>query len=119
LDGEKLTGEAAEQENEPIYGKTYLPRKFKITFAIPPRNDVDVFAHDLSFIAIVENGELQGYNVTVGGGMGVTHGDPKTYPRLASVVGFCTPGQLLEVSETIVKIQRDFGDRTERKHARL
>jgi sulfite reductase (NADPH) hemoprotein beta-component len=119
LDGEKLTGDAAAQENEPIYGKTYLPRKFKMTFAIPPRNDVDVFAHDLSFIAIVGNGELQGYNVTVGGGMGVTHGDPKTYPRLASVVGFCTPGQVLEVSETIVKIQRDFGDRTDRKHARL
>ncbi|HET6565947.1 MAG TPA: NADPH-dependent assimilatory sulfite reductase hemoprotein subunit [Xanthomonadales bacterium] len=119
LDGEKLTGAAAEQENEPIYGKTYLPRKFKMSFAIPPRNDVDVFAHDLSFIAIVGKGELQGYNVVVGGGMGVTHGDPKTYPRLASVVGFCTPEQVLEVSETIVTIQRDFGDRTERKHARL
>jgi sulfite reductase (NADPH) hemoprotein beta-component len=119
LDGEKLTDEDAAQENEPIYGKTYLPRKFKMSFAIPPRNDVDAFAHDLSFIAIIEDGELQGYNVAVGGGMGVTHGDPKTYPRLATVVGFCLPGQVLEVSETIVKIQRDFGDRTERKHARL
>lgn len=119
LDGEKLTGEAAVQEHEPIYGATYLPRKFKMAFAIPPRNDVDLFAHDLSFIAIVENGELQGYNVAVGGGMGVTHGDPKTYPRLATVVGFCKPEHVLKVSETIVKIQRDFGDRTDRKHARL
>ncbi len=119
LDGEKLTGEKAAQENEPIYGATYLPRKFKMAFAIPPRNDVDLFAHDLSFIAIVENGELQGYNVAVGGGMGVTHGDPKTYPRLATVVGFCKPEQVLKVAENIVKIQRDFGDRTNRKHARL
>jgi sulfite reductase (NADPH) hemoprotein beta-component len=119
LDGEKLVGEAAEQEHEPIYGKTYLPRKFKIVFAVPPRNDVDVFAHDLSYIAIVAGGELQGYNVAVGGGMGVTHGDPKTYPRLASVVGFCSPDQVLDVSEAIVKIQRDFGDRSDRKHARF
>jgi sulfite reductase (NADPH) hemoprotein beta-component len=119
LDGEKLTGENAAKEKEPIYGATYLPRKFKMSFAIPPRNDVDLFAHDLSYIAIVEDGELQGYNVAVGGGMGVTHGDPRTYPRLATVVGFCLPEQLLEVTETIVKIQRDFGDRTDRKHARL
>jgi sulfite reductase (NADPH) hemoprotein beta-component len=119
LDGEKLTGEAAAQEKEPIYGATYLPRKFKMSFAIPPRNDVDVFAHDLSFIAIVEGGELAGYNVAVGGGMGVTHGDPKTYPRLATVIGFCLPEQVIEVSEAIVKIQRDAGDRTDRKHARL
>ncbi len=119
LDGEKLSAEQEAQQDEPIYGRTYLPRKFKISFAIPPRNDVDAFAHDLSFIAIVEKGALQGYNVAVGGGMGVTHGDPKTYPRLATVVGFCLPEQLLEVTETIVKIQRDFGDRTDRKHARL
>ncbi len=119
LDGEKLTAEETANQHEPIYGPTYLPRKFKISFAVPPRNDVDLFAHDLSFIAIIENGELQGYNVAVGGGMGVTHGDPKTYPRLATVVGFCLPEQLLQVTETIVKIQRDFGDRTDRKHARL
>lgn len=119
LDGEKLSDELAAEENESIYGATYLPRKFKMSFAIPPRNEVDAFAHDLSFIAIVEEGQLLGYNVAVGGGMGVTHGDPKTYPRLATVVGFCLPGQVLEVSETIVKIQRDFGDRTDRKHARL
>jgi len=119
LDGEKLNSEPGAEESEPIYGATYLPRKFKMSFAIPPRNDVDAFAHDLSFIAIAEKGQLLGYNVAVGGGMGVTHGDPKTYPRLATVVGFCLPGQVLEVAETIVKIQRDFGDRTDRKHARL
>jgi len=106
-------------DHEPIYGATYLPRKFKMSFAIPPRNDVDVFAHDLSFIAIVRNGELAGYNVVIGGGMGATHGDPDTYPRLADVVGFCTPDQVVEVSEIVVTIQRDFGDRTERKHARF
>jgi len=120
LDKKRVAGgEPVVEDQEPIYGATYLPRKFKMSFAIPPRNDVDVLAHDLNFIAIVENGELAGYNVTVGGGMGVTHGDPATYPRLADVVGFCTAEQVITVSETIVKIQRDFGDRTERKHARL
>ena len=106
-------------DHEPIYGPTYLPRKFKMSFAIPPRNDVDVFAHDLSFIAIIENNVLAGYNVAVGGGMGATHGDPATYPRLADVIGFCTREQVLTVTEVIVTIQRDFGDRTSRKHARL
>jgi len=104
---------------EPIYGPTYLPRKFKMSFAIPPRNDVDVYAHDLSFIAISGKSGLVGFNVTVGGGMGATHGDPATYPRLADVLGFCTVEQVVEVSEAIVTIQRDHGDRTERKHARL
>ena len=75
---------------EPIYGKTYLPRKFKIVVAVPPSNDVDVFAHDLGFIAIVDDkGEVAGWNVTVGGGMGMTHGEPDTYPRTADVLGFC------------------------------
>ncbi|MSQ99045.1 MAG: NADPH-dependent assimilatory sulfite reductase hemoprotein subunit [Xanthomonadales bacterium] len=106
-------------DHEPIYGPTYLPRKFKMSFAIPPRNDVDVFAHDLSFIAIIENNVLAGYNVAVGGGMGATHGDPATYPRLADTIGFCTREQVLAVTEAIVTIQRDFGDRTSRKHARL
>ena len=110
---------AGTKDSEPIYGPTYLPRKFKMSFAIPPRNDVDVFAHDLSFIAIAGKDGLQGFNVTVGGGMGVTHGDPATYPRLADMLGFCTPDQVVEISEAIVKIQRDNGDRSERKHARL
>jgi sulfite reductase (NADPH) hemoprotein beta-component len=120
LAGERVAGTSGKvKDAEPIYGPTYLPRKFKMSFAVPPRNDVDVFAHDLSFIAIVESGALAGFNVTVGGGMGMSHGDPATYPRLADVIGFCTPEQVVEVTETIVTIQRDFGDRSERKHARL
>jgi len=110
---------AGTPDREPIYGSTYLPRKFKMSFAVPPRNDVDVFAHDLSFIAIIGNEGLEGFNVAVGGGMGATHGDPATYPRLADLLGFCTLDQVVEVAETIVKIQRDNGDRSERKHARL
>ncbi len=117
LDGEKIT--TSEQEEEPIYGKTYLPRKFKITIAVPPSNDVDVFANDLSFIAIVENGELMGYNVAVGGGMGMTHGNEATFPRLAEVIGFCLPEQAVDVAEKVVLVQRDYGDRSDRKHARL
>jgi sulfite reductase (NADPH) hemoprotein beta-component len=117
LDGEKLN--SSEEEVEPIYGKTYLPRKFKITIAVPPSNDVDIFANDLSFIAIVEAGTLVGYNVAVGGGMGMTHGADATYPRLADVIGFCATEQVLAVAENVVKVQRDFGDRRERKHARL
>ncbi|MBD8879699.1 assimilatory sulfite reductase (NADPH) hemoprotein subunit [Rhodanobacter sp. 7MK24] len=119
LDGEKLVGEAAEAENEPLYGATYLPRKFKIGVAIPPLNDVDVFAQDLGLIAILERGELVGFNVAIGGGMGATHGDPTTYPRLASVIGFVAPGDLLALSEAIIAVQRDWGNREERKHARF
>ena len=116
LNGEKLAGEA---EHEPILGQLYLPRKFKTGVVVPPHNDVDVFSQDLGFIAILENGEVQGFNLTVGGGLGATHGEPQTYPRLADVIGFLTPDQLLKVAETVVMIQRDFGDRTDRKHARL
>jgi sulfite reductase (NADPH) hemoprotein beta-component len=116
LDGEKLTGTP---EVEPIYGPTYLPRKFKSAIAVPPVNDVDIFANDLGFIAIIEDGELKGFNLTVGGGLGTSHGEAATYPRLADVVGFLTPGQLLTVAEAVVTTQRDFGDRSERKHARL
>jgi sulfite reductase (NADPH) hemoprotein beta-component len=116
LDGEKLAGTA---EVEPIYGPTYLPRKFKAAIAVPPLNDVDVFANDLGFIAILKDGELQGFNLTVGGGLGTSHGEAATYPRLADVVGFLEPGQLLTVAEAVVTTQRDFGDRGNRKHARL
>jgi len=115
LDGEKLDGE----EVELIYGDTYLPRKFKAAFVVPPINDVDVFTQDLGFIAIVEHGELVGYNVTVGGGMGMSHGEPGTYPRLGDVLGCCERDQVLAVSEAVVATQRDYGDRTNRKHARL
>jgi sulfite reductase (NADPH) hemoprotein beta-component len=117
LDGEPLVGEP--KAEEPLYGATYLPRKFKIGLAIPPLNDVDVFAQDLGLIAIINDGQLQGFNVAIGGGMGASHGDPTTYPRLASVIGFVTPGQLFTVAETVVAVQRDWGNRAERKHARL
>ena len=117
LDGEKI--ESSEDDIEPIYGKTYLPRKFKITIAVPPSNDVDIYANCLSFIAIVEDGKLVGYNVAVGGGMGSTHGNEETYPRIADVIGFCTPEQVVDVSEKVVLVQRDFGDRTDRKHSRF
>ncbi|MFT5769289.1 MAG: sulfite reductase (NADPH) hemoprotein beta-component [Lysobacterales bacterium] len=116
LDKEKLE---TSEEHEPIYGKSYLPRKFKTAFAVPPANDVDVLAHDLGFIAVEEKGRLAGYTVTVGGGMGVTHGDPATYPLLARPLGFISSDQVCEVGEAIIKIQRDFGDRSNRKHARF
>lgn len=119
LDGVQVAGPEAEEEKEPLYGDTYLPRKFKIGIALPPSNDVDIFAQDLGFIAIAEAGELKGFNIAVGGGMGTTHSDKTTYPRLASVIGFCKPQQLLEVTEHVIGIQRDFGDRTQRKHARF
>lgn len=117
LDEEKVI--SSEEEVEPIYGKTYLPRKFKIAVAVPPSNDVDIYANCLSFIAVVENGELVGYNIAVGGGMGSTHGNEATYPRIADVIGFCTPEQAVDVAEKIVLVQRDFGDRTDRKHSRF
>ncbi len=118
LDGEKV--EDSKGEVEPIYGPTYLPRKFKTTIAIPPDNDVDIYSQDLGYIAIIDDaGDVLGYNVTVGGGMGMTHGEPETYPRTADILGFCTPEQAVDVGEKIVTVQRDFGDRTNRKHARL
>ena len=117
LDGEPVVSEV--EPVEPIYGATYLPRKFKIAIAVPPDNDVDVFAHDLGYIAVVDDGVLRGFNVTIGGGMGATHGDASTHPRLADVIGFVTPDQVLSIAEHVVGIQRDWGDRTNRKHARL
>jgi sulfite reductase (NADPH) hemoprotein beta-component len=108
------------EEEEPMYGRTYLPRKFKTVFAVPPSNDVDVFAHDLGFIAITDDGgNLAGFNITVGGGMGMSFNQIETYPRLADVMGFCRPDQVVDVAEAIVTVQRDFGDRTDRKHARF
>ncbi len=106
-------------EVEPIYGSTYLPRKFKIAVAVPPSNDVDVFAHDLSFIAIVENGRITGYNVVVGGGMGASHGEPETYPRTGTVIGYVAADHLVPTAEAVLTLQRDYGDRSNRKHARL
>ncbi len=117
LDGEKTA--IGESEVEPIYGKTYLPRKFKIAVALPPRNDVDVFSNCLGFVGIAEGEKIVGYNVLVGGGLGMTHGKVATFPRLADVIGFCTPEQVVQVAEEVVKIQRDHGDRSDRRHARL
>jgi sulfite reductase (NADPH) hemoprotein beta-component len=117
LNEEKVAG--GEVEDEPILGRTYLPRKFKIAVALPPHNDVDVFAHDLGFIAIVQRDRIVGYNVVVGGGMGMTHGEPETYPRTGDVIGFCKPGDAVAVAEAVVTVQRDYGDRSNRKHARL
>ncbi len=117
LDEEKV--ETSEEFIEPLYGKTYLPRKFKIAVAIPPSNDVDIYANCLSFIAILEGEKIVGYNVSVGGGMGMTHGNETTFPRLADVIGFCTPEQAVDVAEKVMLVQRDFGDRSDRKWARL
>ena len=117
IDDEKLAG--GEEEDEPILGRTYLPRKFKIAIAVPPHNDVDAFAHEIGLIAIVEYGAVVGYNVAVGGGMGMTHGEPETFPRTGDVIGFCSPEQVMDVCEKVVTIQRDWGDRSNRKHARL
>jgi sulfite reductase (NADPH) hemoprotein beta-component len=109
----------SKEEVEPLYGNRYLPRKFKIGFILPPNNDCDIYSQDLGFIAIVEQGKIAGYNVVVGGGLGSTFGIPEAYPRTGDVIGFCTPGQVIEVAENIVIIQRDNGDRKNRKQARL
>lgn len=117
LDGEKI--ESSRTDVEPIYGDTYLPRKFKAAFVIPPQNDVDIYAQDLGFITILKDGKVAGFNVTVGGGMGMTHGETDTFPRLGDVFGFIAANDVLAIAEAIVTIQRDYGDRTNRKHARL
>src|SRR5882757_7078972 len=117
LDEEMVAG--GEPEREPMYGATYLPRKFKTGFALPPSNDVDIFSQDLGFIAIVENGKLAGYNVTVGGGQGMSHGNAETFARLADVLGFIPPDKVNAIGEAVLTTQRDFGDRTNRRHARL
>ena len=118
LDEEKVTGSA--DVDEPLYGATYLPRKFKMAVAVPPLNDVDVFANDFGLVAIVDaRGALAGFNVSIGGGMGASHGDAATYPRLADVIGFVSPEQVLAIAEAAITVQRDLGDRIERKHARF
>ncbi len=117
LDEKQVAGSG--EEDEPVYGTTYLPRKFKIAFAIPPRNDVDVFANDLGFIAIVDDARVTGFNVLAGGGMGATHGDADTYPRLASMLGYVQAEDVVAVAEAVLTTQRDFGNRSNRKRARL
>ncbi len=121
IDGVQLNLDDAANKDfvDPLYGQTYLPRKFKTAFVLPPVNDMDVFTNDLGFIAIVENGHRVGYNLAVGGGMGRSHGNEVTYPRLADVLGFFQPEHLEAVAKAVLTIHRDFGDRTDRKHARL
>lgn len=118
LDGEKIADK--ELEKDELYQDRYMPRKFKVAIAIPPNNDVDVLANDLGLIAIIENGELQGFNIAIGGGMSATHGNSDHYPRLASVLGFVdTKEKTLKAVYEVATIQRDYGNRSDRKLARL
>ncbi|HET6254766.1 MAG TPA: NADPH-dependent assimilatory sulfite reductase hemoprotein subunit [Puia sp.] len=118
LDQEQLTDK--KQEEDPLYQDRYLPRKFKIGIAIPPNNDVDVLTNDLGLIAIIEAGELKGFNLAIGGGLGATHGNAETYPRLATVIGFVPADErLFKAIYEVVTIQRDYGNRSDRKLARL
>jgi sulfite reductase (NADPH) hemoprotein beta-component len=110
---------ATSEIEEPFFGRTYMPRKFKIGFAIPPVNDIDVYTQDLGFIAIVEKGVVTGFNVAIGGGMGRTDQKPETYPRLADVIGFITPDQVLATCDAVMGVQRDYGNRKDRAHARF
>lgn len=120
-DGKKsqVAGDAV-QDFEPLYGPTYLPRKFKITIAIPPHNDTDVYAHDVGLIAIKgDDGHLVGFNLLAGGGMGATHNNKKTYPQTGRMMGFVKTEEVHIACEKVMLVQRDHGDRKNRKHARL
>lgn len=118
LDEEKLLDK--KQEEDPLYQDRYLPRKFKIAIVIPPNNDVDVLANDIGLIAIIEKNKLKGFNIAIGGGLSITHGNPETYARLASVIAFVEPGEkALKAVYEILTIQRDYGNRSDRKLARL
>jgi sulfite reductase (NADPH) hemoprotein beta-component len=118
LDGE-LNSTTEAVDDEPIYGHTYLPRKFKIALALPPYNDADVFSNDIGLIAMEENGQLLGFNVVIGGGLGMTFGMNETYPRLADLIGFVPADKVIDVCEKVVTIQRDWGNRENRKLSRL
>jgi sulfite reductase (ferredoxin) len=119
-DGELAHTSNAGPVDEPIYGAAYLPRKFKIAVTVPGDNSVDIYTNDAGVVPIVSrDGKIEGYNITVGGGLGMTHGKHATYPRLADEFAFVTPEQLIDVMKAIVIVQRDHGDRTNRKHARL
>jgi len=119
LDGEPVAGGPPGGEPDPIYGTRYLPRKFKVAFAFPDDNCCDVHSNDLGFLVVAQGDRLTGFNVLVGGGMGRTHGKTDTYPRLADTLGFATTGEVREVAEAVVKVQRDHGNRGDRRHARL
>jgi len=118
LDQEKIADK--KEEEDPLYQDRYLPRKFKIAIAIPPNNDVDVFGNDIGLIAIVENNQLKGFNIAIGGGLSSTHGNPATYPRLGTIIGFVSGEEkILKTIYEIVTIQRDYGNRSDRSLARL
>jgi sulfite reductase (ferredoxin) len=121
VDGEKWpdNGPAAAEAPDPLYGERYLPRKFKIGLAVPQDNTIDVLTNDLAIIARWEGGRLAGYDFLLGGGHGMTHNNPKTYPRLATPVAFVLPEDLLDTAAAVVKLHRDYGDRGNRRHARL
>ncbi|WP_026700820.1 assimilatory sulfite reductase (NADPH) hemoprotein subunit [Salibacterium aidingense] len=119
LDEEKVVDSSEPEEVEPIYKDVYLPRKFKIGIAVPPSNDIDVFSQDIGLIAIVEDGSLQGFNISVGGGLGMTHGESETYPQIGRVIGFCRPEHVIDTVEKLLTIQRDYGNRSNRKNARF
>lgn len=110
---------ASSESEEPFYGRTYLPRKFKIGFALPPSNDIDVYAQDLGFIAIGGPNGLEGFNVVIGGGMGRTDGVPETYPRLASLIGYVPAARVIACADAVMTVQRDYGDRKDRQRARF
>ncbi|MBV1692038.1 NADPH-dependent assimilatory sulfite reductase hemoprotein subunit [Novosphingobium sp. G106] len=110
---------AGSDPEEPFYGRTYMPRKFKIGFALPPSNDIDVYAQDLGLIAIESDEGLAGFNVVIGGGMGRTDQAPETYPRLASMIGFVPAGRVIACADAVMAVQRDYGDRRDRQHARF
>ncbi len=109
----------SEDDIEPLYGKHYMPRKFKIALILPSDNSVDALTHDLAIISIYEQDKLIGYNLAIGGGMGMTHNKPETYPRMATPIAFVEADQLIRGVEAVIKLQRDYGDRSDRKHARL
>src|SRR5436190_17969310 len=121
LEGQELDLNSEENKSfvDPLYGTNYLPRKFKTAFVIPPLNDIDVFTNDLGFVVIAEGDKIVGYNLLVGGGMGMSHGNAQTFPRLADVLGFLKPEHLEAVTKAVITIHKDFGDRTNRKHARI
>ncbi len=120
LNGDKIELGNPEEDDEPIFGKAYLPRKFKIGIAVPPRNDIDVYCNDVGVVPIVaQNGDIEGYNIHVGGSMGMSHGKEATFPALAMPLCFIQPEHLMETLTAIVLVQRDYGDREDRKHARL
>ncbi|EPY50857.1 sulfite reductase Sir1 [Schizosaccharomyces cryophilus OY26] len=114
----KIAGEVA-QDVEPLYGPTYLPRKFKVGIVAPPHNDVDIYTNDVGLVAITEGTKVVGYNLAVGGGMGTTHNNKKTYPRLGSVIGYIPNDKVVDAVKAVLIVQRDNGDRENRKHARL